>query len=168
MSTLLLFCVFAFLALAGGFLLLLTKRVFHAAYALLLSLLSVAVLLLLTEAHTAAAAQILVYAGGVVVLLLFGALLSQSSPGGTSPAGTYNRLNGTLLTAALLAVLVYGVSQMNLSRYAAAPAKPAGYSQLKNIGIELLTGQLVPFEVAGLLLLAALLGAAAVAALKKG
>ncbi|MES2388457.1 MAG: NADH-quinone oxidoreductase subunit J [Bacteroidota bacterium] len=171
MTAAVLFCLFAFLSVAGAFVLLLTKKVAYAAYGLLLSLLSVAAVFLLCGAELAAVAQIMVYAGGVVVLLVFGIMLIGSKKSDSEDGGTYNRVGGTFLAVILLAAMIYGVFSADFTKNSKlgleyAPQTVAYTSPLRQLGIELMSTHLLPFEGAGVLLLAALLVAATVAAEK--
>src|ERR671918_2122543 len=68
---LVIFSIFAALALAGAFITVLARNPVHCALGLVLTLVSVAVFFLQQDAQLLAAVQVIVYAGAVVVLFLF-------------------------------------------------------------------------------------------------
>jgi NADH-quinone oxidoreductase subunit J len=134
-------------------------RIVHAAFGLMAAFLAVAGLYALLGADFVAFAQVLVYVGGILVLLVFGVLLTartETDLGATTRArrGVAVGVGGLLFLALLLA--------LDATRWPGADAVPAPAPTTKPIGRTLLDpeGMLVPFEVASVLLLAALVGAA--------
>jgi NADH-quinone oxidoreductase subunit J len=134
-------------------------RIVHAAFALLAALFGVAGLYFLLGADFVALSQVIVYIGGILVLLVFGILLTgrtQVALGTqepTRPTGAI-LLGGLLFLALLLAI---SGTEWNAQD---APADPRPTTA--EIGRAFLDADqyLVPFEVASVLLLAALVGAA--------
>ncbi|WP_232058374.1 NADH-quinone oxidoreductase subunit J family protein [Nibribacter ruber] len=166
----LLFYLFAALSVTGGVWLLLSKNLLHMAFALLLTLLGLAAIYVLLYADFVAVAQIMVYVGGVLVLILFGLLLSSNSTGNFLVQEPVNRWLGLLLAAALLGgggwILVHSFSEA-FSKYPAVPALAeqaalGKYTSLHSLGRQLISTYVLPFEVASVLLLVALVGAAAI------
>jgi NADH-quinone oxidoreductase subunit J len=154
--------LFCGLAIAGGLIVLATKKLLAAAMGLLATLLSVAGLMALAGAEFAATAQIMIYAGGVVVLLVFGFMLTSDRAQGDFPALSYNRVGGVLLLGLSAYTIVIGVFSTN---WAALPWIRAGMelpypsSTVTQTGVNLFTTWLLPFELVGFLLLLALVGA---------
>jgi len=155
-----LFYFFGVLAALSAFGVLLTKHVFYGALLTIVCLLALAGLYILLYAEFVAVAQILVYAGGILVVILFGIMLTSKISGKPLAVTNRNVFAGALTAVSLFIILV--IQFKDLALPAAAP-NPAGMTQ---IGADLMTVFVLPFEIAGILLLVALLGAAATATSK--
>ena len=123
---------------------------------LLVTLASVAMLYFLLAANFLAAIQLLVYAGGTLVLLIFGVMLTSKSP--------WARFEPPKFEVAL-AVLVCGSLTATLATLLARVAWPTPVETFPGaavavFGRALMTRYLVPFEVAGVLLMIVMVGAA--------
>lgn len=124
----------------------------------------VAGLYFLNFANLLGAIQLIVYAGGTLLLIIFGIMLTSKSPW-----ITYNPKRWEVVTAVCVGVALFaGTAIATLS----AGLKPGdapmtANATVKQIGTELLTSYLVPFEVASVLLLAVLIGAAYLARAEK-
>jgi NADH-quinone oxidoreductase subunit J len=141
-----------------------TKDTVHSVLFLVLDFLFVAALYVLLGAEFLAAIQILVYAGGIVVLYLFVVMLVNLK----RPTEEYrdprrrSLLGLALAAAVLLEVGVIAVgSRMNpappLTAGAAAAMPVTGNTE--QVGWLLYTSYLIPFEIASMLLLVAMIGA---------
>lgn len=147
---------------------LLTRNVLYAAFSLLLTLLGVAGLFVLAGADFLAVAQIMIYVGGVLVLVIFGVMLThKSEPADAANSQRPNRivaLNRSN-TAWLVALLVAGSLFIALytvlvrANFSLLNNAVGWKSTINTIGKQLMTEYVVPFEIAGILLLAALVGA---------
>ena len=151
-----LFIALGALTLAGGLGVVLTRNVVHAALFLLLSLTAVAGIYLLLFSEFLALVQVLIYGGAIIIVLLFAIMLTRSSD--------YPRVsdNAQWPLAALAAVAmgaVIIVSFWQSPRVESAPQGP-GFAELAN---SLFTRWAIPFEVASLVLLVALIGAIIIA-----
>ena len=157
------FYVISALILGFALLVVSTKNTVHAVLFLVLNFLAVAALYILLTAQFLAAIQVLVYAGGIVVLYLFVVMLvnlkrppeDHSAP--QRRAWTGFALAGVVL-AQLVAILVWGS--------VGTPVDPntmqntdLAINNVEAIGMLLYTDYLVPFEVASMLLLVAMVGA---------
>ncbi|GAB2597472.1 NADH-quinone oxidoreductase subunit J family protein [Spirosoma areae] len=164
------FYAFAALSLFGALAVLLTRHVLYAAFFLLLTLLGVAGLFVLASADFLAIAQLMIYVGGVLVLVIFGVMLThkpnQSTEFGSQQPNPILLLNRTsswvgwvvpVVVAGSLFIVFYSVlARANF----ALLMQPAGWqSTVNTIGRQLMTEYIVPFELVGILLLAALVGA---------
>ena len=164
------FYAFAALTLGGALAVLLTRNVLYAAFFLLLTLLGVAGLFVLASADFLAIAQIMIYVGGVLVLVIFGVMLTHKpEPTSDTNSQVPNRvltLNRSWIVALLLAAGLFVALYSLLARADFAMlSRPVGWqSTVNTIGKQLMTEYVVPFEVAGILLLAALVGATYLAA----
>lgn len=169
------FYVFAALTLVGALSVLLTRNVLYAAFFLLLTLLGAAGLFVLASADFLAVAQIMIYVGGVLVLVIFGVMLTHKPERPADVTSqTPNRvasLNraGSLLTR-IVPLLVAGGLFVSLYTLLARAnfsllTRPVGWeSTVRTVGKQLMTEYVIPFEIAGILLLAALAGATYLAA----
>jgi NADH-quinone oxidoreductase subunit J len=171
------FFAFALLTVGSALAILLTRQLLHAAFALLLTFLGVAALYVLAGADFLAVTQVMIYVGGVLVLLIFGVMLTQQSTiagAGFRSKRTDLRTNpwlGLLVAGSLFGVLLTVVLRVNWSLFShlnppAAPGTGSHSSSIPTIGMQLMTEFALPFEVAAILLMVALIGAAYVASRK--
>lgn len=154
------FYVVAVLVVASAVVVVASRNLVHAAFALVGCLFAVGVLYLALGADFLAGAQILIYAGAIPVLLIFGIMLTRDS---MSPQA--NRLGpwwpaallaAAGMTAVLLATVLVSGDDWRRGRY---PQELLDRGTSRVIGQQLLTRHALPFEVASVLLLAALVGA---------
>jgi NADH-quinone oxidoreductase subunit J len=153
------FYLFASVTVGAAVVVVFARNLIHSAYALFFTLFGVAGLYVLLGADFLAGAQILIYVGGIMVLLLFGVMLTNRIYGVTLHTGTYQLIPGVIVFLAL-ATAVIGVALT--ARWGdVVPVNAAAYAETtESIGKLLLTRYLLPFEVASVLLLAALIAAA--------
>jgi len=133
----------------------LVRHAVVATLCLAVSMLSLAGVYVLLEAHFVAAIQILVYAGSIVMLFVFVVMLldlRRESFG--VPRMRLLRIAGALLGGLAVAL---GISQ--LDALGEPPPLPEGFGGYEEIGIALYTDYVLLVEMAGLLLLAAVVGA---------
>ncbi|OFV85887.1 MAG: NADH-ubiquinone/plastoquinone oxidoreductase subunit 6 [Acidobacteria bacterium RIFCSPHIGHO2_02_FULL_67_57] len=157
-----------FYALAGvavvSALLVITRRnPVHSAIWLIITLLSVALLYLQLQAEFIAAVQIILYIGGIMVLFLFVIMLVNLDV--ALRQEQFNRQWGVAgLAALLLAAELAGVIYLGRGT-AALPQAPPGALQPNTelIGSALYQAYMLPFEIASLLLLVAMVGAVVMA-----
>ena len=140
-----------------------SRNLFHAALFLLGCLLSIAGLYVLAWAEFVAITQLLIYAGGVLVLILFGIMLTAKM--GTRPLIVLHahEFSGALVGVGFMSLMIFSFFG-NFSQEATELARNA--PQMESIGLTLMTTFLLPFEIAGILLLIALVGAAVIASHK--
>ncbi|HEY3281215.1 MAG TPA: NADH-quinone oxidoreductase subunit J [Armatimonadota bacterium] len=140
------------------------RNLFHCALLLGLSFFAVAGLYLMLQAEFLAVAQVLVYVGAITLLILFAVMLTQRVAG--EPVTLGNRQK--LLSAMACIALFSSVLSMEMATpwrvtgalvAQAAPTGGAAPGLTWDLGTQLLTSYLIPFEVASVLLLAALVGA---------
>ncbi len=153
------FAACAVLAVVGGALAVGTRHVVHAALWLVVALLGVAGALLVLGAELVALVLVLVYVGAVVVLVLFALMLTHAPIGpdldhAVGPARWVASALLGLATAGLLATALVPLADGTLERSAVTTEQVAG---------QLFGTWVWPFELLSLLLLAALVGALAVA-----
>ena len=151
-----LFILLAVVTLGGGLGVVLTRNVVHAALALLVSLLAVAGVYLILFAEFLALVQVLIYGGAIIIVLLFAIMLTRSAE---YPRITDNRQWPLAIVAALGTLAVLGASFWIRGETNSEPHAPA-FGDLAN---SLFTRWAIPFEVASLVLLVALIGAIVIA-----
>ena len=127
---------------------------------LVLDFLFVAGLYVLLHAQFVAVIQVLVYAGGIVILYLFVVMLVNLK---RPPEAQRDRRRRSRLGVALSAVVLVEFAAIALYGYVAPAAGEAegglSFSNVERVGWLLYTDYLVPFELASMLLLVAMIGA---------
>ncbi len=143
----------------AGFRLVTTKNVVRAALYLAVVLGGVAGIFVLLGSEFVAWVQVLVYIGAIVVLLLFGVMLTRA------PIGKEGDLdNDQRWTAALVALFVLGaLASVLADAWGTQKIKFQGVQRTAAVSDSIFGTYVVPFEVASVLLLAALVGAVALA-----
>lgn len=139
-----------------------SRNIIYSAFALLFTFFGVAGLYVLLNADFLAITQLLIYVGGILVLLLFGVMLTNNVVKIDIKSGTVNILPAVVVVS-LLAGLLGGVvwtSDWFVSSQWSELASPA---TSKEIGSALVTTHLLPFEIASVVLLVAIVGAAMMA-----
>jgi NADH-quinone oxidoreductase subunit J len=131
----------------------LAKNLFHSVLWLALALVATAGLFLLLHAEFLAAAQVLLYAGGVVTIVVFAIMLTERLVGQTIAQMNRGVGWGALIAGGVFAV----VAAVVVSAPVRAPGGEAPTTE--RLGQALVTEWALAFEVLGVLLVAALLGA---------
>lgn len=152
--------VFYFLAaitVGAGLGVVLTTNVVHSALALMGALLGVASMFVLLGADFLGVVQLLVYVGGILVLTLFAVMLTSRVDVRVS-----NRAVGRL-PAIVVVALVFGAMVRAIGSAAWVVKEPAAPAPtIYGVGNAFLSTWVLPFEVASLVLLVALIGAVAI------
>ncbi|CAG5009580.1 hypothetical protein DYBT9275_04529 [Dyadobacter sp. CECT 9275] len=158
------FYSFAVLTITSAIFILFSKNLLYAAFALFAAFLGIAALYVLAGADFLAVTQIMVYVGGILVLLIFGIMLTQKADK-NAPSSSPNKvlvtanrqLPGFIFASVSFIFLTYVIFSANFKMIGETIVSK---STIKTIGVELMTSHLLPFEIAGILLLVALVGAA--------
>jgi NADH-quinone oxidoreductase subunit J len=137
-----------------------TREAVHSVLFLVLNLLCVAMLYVLLHAQFLAVIQVLVYVGGIVVLYLFVVMLvnlKRPAEANRDPRrrGRLGVVLSALILGELAAIAAWGFAVPS----AAAPGPGLRADNVEQIGMLLYTDYLIPFEVASILLLVAMVGA---------
>lgn len=156
------FYILEFLAAVSALSILFTKNVFYGTLLLIACLLSVAGIYILTNAEFIAVTQILIYAGGVLVLIIFGVMLTSRISGKPLVVKNQNWFAGSLVGSSFF-ILLFRLFLETDFYTSNQVAKESNYNAINQIGILIMTDYVLPFEVAGILLLVALIGAVVVA-----
>lgn len=163
-----LFYIFAAVAILSGAYMVLTRNLLYAGFSLLLTLLSVAAIYVLLFADFVAVTQLMVYVGGVLVLILFGIMLSSRVHDKSVMSENVNVGWGITISLLTLIGLCYTIWQAGFSslpwlQQGDTDVLAGQKSTVQHIGIKLMTDFVLSFEIASLLLLIALMGAAYIA-----
>lgn len=135
-------------------------RIVHSALSLVLVFLSIAGLYICLQAEFIAAVQIIIYVGAVTVLLLFSIMLTNRSYAPDS-----NPPNSQWAIAGVVAIAVLGMLLLVISS-ASFPTSGqvlAAGDSTASIGRAMLNEYFLPFEIAAMLLLGAMIGAIVIA-----
>ncbi|MDY0082528.1 MAG: NADH-quinone oxidoreductase subunit J [Ignavibacteriaceae bacterium] len=159
----LIFYLFAALTVISGFFVVTNRNIIYSGFFLLFTFFGVAGLYVLLGADFVAIVQLIVYVGGILILLLFGVMLTNKITNVEIKTGTINVYPATigigLLTGALLAALINS-SWLTVSAAAPEPTTKA-------LGNMLIQEYALVFELLGIILLIALIGAASMARREK-
>lgn len=141
-----------------------SRNLVTAAFALFIALMGMSGLFILLGSDFLAVVQVVVYVGGILTLLLFGILLTNRNIGQVSGIEeSADRTPSLILGLLLLGGLLIGLLSTDWFTITGPPegtAATAWAPKISDIGALLLSRHLLAFELAGMLLLAALLGAA--------
>ena len=149
------FAVLAIGVIGGGIAVVMLNRITAAALLMAFTFLCMAGMFVLLGAETIAAFQILIYVGAITVLILYGVMFTKFSDG--PRALLFQRQ--TPLAAAFVAAVAIPVVVYALSFTSASP-RPGG-GDLPALATSIFTDFAFPFEIASVLLLAAMVGAIA-------
>lgn len=150
------FWIFTALMLGSALVVVHGKNLVRSAFALLATFFSVAVFYALLGADFLAGAQLLIYVGGILTLILFGVMLTNRIYDLNLEAATFQVVPGALVSASVFVLLATVIVRTPWSRAVIVEDGPT----TATIGRSLMTEYVLPFEVASVLLLVALLGAA--------
>ncbi len=153
------FYVFALLTIVSAVGVVFSRNIVYAAFSLLFAFFGVAALYVLLAADFIAITQILLYVGGILVLIVFGIMLTSRANSVEMKKGIL-RIAPSVIVAGVIAGTLIGV--LTTTRWPSAGMGPAEETA-KPIGTLLMTNFVLPFELASILLLVALVGAVIIA-----
>ena len=155
------FYTLAAFILGFGVLVITARSTVHSIMFLVADFLFIAALYVLQGAQFLAVIQVVVYAGGIVVLYLFVVMLVnlKRPPEAHQDRRRRGRL-GLVISLVVLAELLAMTAYKYVSPAAGlSPARPMGPDNVAQVGMLLYTDYLIPFELASMLLLVAMVGA---------
>lgn len=155
----LIFYLFAAITVVSAFIVVSAKNIVHSAFNLIFTFFGVAGLYVLLGADFIAVVQLLVYVGGILILLLFGVMLTSRMTNVDIRTGTIHIVPAIIGVGVFWGALTAIVYKTNWIVKPAATMNPTA----ANIGILLITDYVLVFELLGILLLIALIGAATLA-----
>lgn len=158
------FLITAIVSLGGAVMVVTVRNLVHAALWLILTLFGVAVMYGLLSAPFFTVVQVVIYIGAIAILMIFAVMLTRrvrQEPGSSMNKGWW--LAG-LISLVLFTALVWLLSTWP-GFQTSLPELPQDFDSIQVLGAALVApeGYVIPFEIASLLLVAALIGAVAVA-----
>ena len=170
MGSFIVFIILAVIAIGAAIGMLISRNAVHSALFLVLNFGAIAIFYLVLNAPFIAMVQITVYAGAIMVLFLFvimllGAEQLRGALGVVRGAEMWQRILAGVLTAGLLAAFLLALAQKGGTAAASADYIDTSPSAL---GVRLFEAYLFPFEITGVLLLAAMIGVVIFSYKKKG
>lgn len=153
------FYLFAIVTVASAIVVVSAKNIIYAAFSLLVTLFGIAGLYVLLGADFVAIVQIMVYVGGILILLIFGVMLTNKITSVEIKTGAVQILPamiGSVVLAVTLITILFNTGWL---------IQPGVIPQTttRELGKLLVTDYVLIFELLGILLLIALIGAASIA-----
>ena len=150
------FIIVSFITIISAIWVVVSKNLIHSAIALLFTLFSIAGLYVFLYADFIAATQVVIYVGGILVLIIFGVMLTNRIDSPSIAASSKNQFVGGIGAFTIFVIQVAVIFNTPWHIGAEQSLEDTG----ANIANLLLNKYLLPFEIASILLLAALMGAA--------
>jgi len=151
------FIAVAVLVVVTAFFVVTTRNLVHSAVALMGTLFGVAGLYVFLYADFMAAVQVIIYVGGILVLIIFGVMLTHRI---TTPVLIQTSMPNRFFAAVVVLLIFIGLSTLMFRTPWHEGEMEQVTGTVATIGKALMTRYLIHFEVASVLLLLALLGAA--------
>ena len=158
------FFFFAVITLASASIVVFSRNIIYSAFSLLFTFFGVAGLYVLLNADFIAVAQLLIYVGGILVLLLFGVMLTNRIISVDLKTGMVQTVPASVVIAMLAGALcgIFTITDWKTGRNTLPEVTTTG-----SIGELFMTSYLLPFEIASVVLLVALIGAVFIARKEK-
>lgn len=132
-----------------------SRNIVYSTFALLGAFMGVVGIYILLAADFVAMVQLLVYVGGILVLTIFAVMLTQGIADVTVSNREVGMVPALVTTAITTLVMIYAVEKTPWHQAPVADANPTTYG----VGNAFLDAYALPFELASMVLLAALIGA---------
>lgn len=153
------FYLFAVLTIVSAFFVVTMRNIVYSAFFLLFTFFGIAGLYVLLAADFIAIVQLVVYVGGILILLLFGVMLTNKITNVQIKSGTIQILPAAIGVGLLAGILIASMINGRWKVFQSGIPDTTAY----NIGTILIQDYVVVFELLGVLLLVALIGAASMA-----
>jgi NADH-quinone oxidoreductase subunit J len=154
------FWLIAIITLGSALMMVLNKNIFHSALYMIVTFIGVAGMYVLLQADFMAAVQILVYAGAIAIFIVFGVMLTQR--GNMKQTNLFSKSAG-LAGLVSLALIVINVIMVRNTKWPVTTGVKPPEDTVNQIADLMFNKMVIPFEVAAVLLLVALLGAVIIA-----
>lgn len=153
------FYLFAAITLVSAFFVVTTRNIVHAAFYLLFTFFGVAGIYVLLGADFIAVVQLVIYVGGILILLIFGVMLTNRITSVQIKTGSLQVVPAAVGVALFAGSLVAALLNTNWRNFDSEVPVSTAHS----LGLLLMQQYAVVFELLGILLLIALIGAASMA-----
>lgn len=154
------FYLFAAITILSAIFVVTTRNIIYSAFNLMLTFFGVAGIYVLLGADFVAIVQIIVYVGGILILLLFGVMLTNKITSVQIKTGTIQILPATIAVGAFAGILISLLFNTEWKKVGSAFPETTTTISLGNL---LMNEYVLVFELLGILLLIALIGAASIA-----
>jgi NADH-quinone oxidoreductase subunit J len=163
------FLLTAALTLGSAIAVVTVRNLVHAALALIVSFFGVAIVFVLLQSGFLAAVQVVLYIGAIAILIIFAIMLTRRVMQDTGPQINRQWWLAAILSVALFAALMMVLRQVPGLQGATAPVALDTEASLRQLGAALVDPNqyMLPFEVASVLLLVALVGSIVIAGDRK-
>jgi NADH-quinone oxidoreductase subunit J len=155
----LIFYLFAAITLISAFFVVTIRNIVYSAFFLLFTFFGVAGIYVILGADFVAMVQLIVYVGGIVILMLFGVMLTNKITNVAIRSGSSQVIPAAIGVGMFAGILVATLTNTPWRKFDTSPLMPTTQS----IGVMLISEYGVVFELLGILLLIALIGAASLA-----
>tara|TARA_Y100000588_G_scaffold391498_1_gene500275 strand:+ start:3329 stop:3826 length:498 start_codon:yes stop_codon:yes gene_type:complete len=152
------FTLLSIIAVSGGIILSLTKNVVHGALSLLTTLLAAAGIFIVLSAGFIALVQILIYGGAVTILLLFALMLSNAN----EQKEAIDNRQKPIAIAASIAIFLTSTAVILQTQWNTRSEQGEPITII-DLGRNLFTDWIIPFEIISIILLIAMIGAVVIA-----
>lgn len=153
------FYLFAIVTILSAYLVVTVRNIVYSAFSLLFTLFGIAGLYALLGADFVAIVQLIVYVGGILILMIFGVMLTNKITNVQIKTGVFQILPATVGVGILGGFLLAVLLNTNWVNQAVKDSPPTTFQ----LGQLLMNEWILPFELLGVVLLIALLGAASIA-----
>lgn len=162
------FIIVAVVTLVAGLSVVTSRNLIHSALWLILALFGIAIFYVLLDAGFFAVIQVIIYIGAIAILFIFAAMLTRKVMQDSGTQTNKNWWLGVLIAALLFAGIALVLTNwQGFSTSKPVLANPSG--RISQLGLALVSPDqyVLPFELASILLVAAMIGAIFVAGEKK-
>lgn len=156
----LLFMVFALLAIGGAVFMLNFTKVIHMVVSMSVTFMSLAAIYILLQAEFVAVVQVLIYAGAITILMIFGIMMTNHQEIDQKPERPLHHILVIIGVVVLFGVIFYAVQQAVFPIHTTVDH---AVNNTENIGVQLFTLHVIPFELMSVLLTVAFIGAIIIA-----
>lgn len=158
------FYLFAVITLVSGFLVVTSKNIVHSAFYLLFTFFGVTGLYALLGADFIAVVQVMVYIGGILILIIFGVMLTNRITDVSIKTGTLQ----VIPAAIIIGLFAGGLASIMVKTQWHTEVSKLPMTTMYSLGDLLINEYVLIFELLGILLLIALIGAASIARREQG
>ncbi len=153
-----LFWLLSVMALFGALMVVVSKNPVYSVLWLIVTFFAISGHYILLNAQFLAIVNIIVYAGAIMVLFLFVIMLMNLNKESEPQKNRWMKIAGALAGGCLLLVLVAALYKSEMQGQT-AEVKTGGIGLIKNLGKELFSTYVVPFEISSILFISAMVGA---------
>lgn len=154
-----LFWALSIVAIFSALMVIVSKNPVHSVLWLIVTFFAISGHYILLNAQFLAIVNIIVYAGAIMVLFLFVIMLMNLNRETEPQKGRWLKMAGAIAGGCLLLVLVAAFKNVGLENSDKALVNAGTIGLIKNLGKELFTNYVVPFEISSVLFLSAMVGA---------